>query len=174
MMAKDRYRYFRIEARELLDGLSRGVLELERAPDDRALVAGLDGMAERVAALEPPPPARAPAPEAPAGETLAPAAAAREQYQSVRVDVQELDALLGSALEASIQVSAVRRHLRQLDHAQGVVRALAEQLSARRGDGEAAPAAARLRPLVEELRRTLDATQRAAADHADLSELEIG
>jgi len=227
MTAKDRYRYFRIEARELLDGLSRGVLDLERAPDDRALVArllrlahtlkgaarvvqqpaigdlahaaedalsahrddtappvrretidallrGLDGMAERVAALEPPPPARAPAPEAPAGETLAPAAAASEQYQSVRVDVQELDALLGSALEASIQVSAVRRHLRQLDHAQGVVRALAEQLSARRGDGEAAPAAARLRPLVEELRRTLDATQRAAADHADLSELEIG
>src|SRR6266568_1582460 len=216
MTAKDRYRYFRIEARELLDGLSRGVLDLERAPDDRALVArllrlahtlkgaarvvqqpaigdlahaaedalsahrddtappvrretidallrGLDGMAERVAALEPPPPARAPAPEAPAGETLAPAAAASEQYQSVRVDVQELDALLGSALEASIQVSAVRRHLRQLDHAQGVVRALAEQLSARRGDGEAAPAAARLRPLVEELRRTLDATQRAAA-----------
>src|SRR6266702_2838140 len=127
MTAKDRYRYFRIEARELLDGLSRGVLDLERAPDDRALVArllrlahtlkgaarvvqqpaigdlahaaedalsahrddtappvrretidallrGLDGMAERVAALEPPPPARAPAPEAPAGETLALAA----------------------------------------------------------------------------------------------------
>ncbi|MEO6951284.1 MAG: response regulator [Polyangia bacterium] len=29
-MAKDPYRYFRIEARELIDGLSRGALELER------------------------------------------------------------------------------------------------------------------------------------------------
>jgi two-component system chemotaxis sensor kinase CheA len=40
-MAQDRTRYFRIEARELLDALSRGLLELERAPADRALVAKL-------------------------------------------------------------------------------------------------------------------------------------
>src|ERR1700729_1455302 len=29
-MAKDQYKYFRIEARELLEGMSRAVLELER------------------------------------------------------------------------------------------------------------------------------------------------
>src|SRR2546423_436297 len=29
-MATDRYRFFRVEARELLDGLTRGVLELEK------------------------------------------------------------------------------------------------------------------------------------------------
>ena len=40
-MTKDRYRYFRVEARELLDALSRGLLDLERAPADRALVARL-------------------------------------------------------------------------------------------------------------------------------------
>jgi two-component system chemotaxis sensor kinase CheA len=40
-MAKDRYQYFRVEARELLDGLSRGVLDLEKAPGDKALVARL-------------------------------------------------------------------------------------------------------------------------------------
>src|SRR5690242_12074798 len=40
-MIKDRYRFFRIEARELLEALSRGLLELERAPGDRALVARL-------------------------------------------------------------------------------------------------------------------------------------
>lgn len=40
-MAKDLYRYFRIEARELLDELSRGILDLEKAPDDRDLVARL-------------------------------------------------------------------------------------------------------------------------------------
>ncbi|HEX7489111.1 MAG TPA: response regulator, partial [Anaeromyxobacteraceae bacterium] len=206
----------------------RGVLELERTPDDRALVArllrlahtlkgaarvvqqpaigdlahaaedalaahrddggppvqretidallrGLDGMAARVAGLEPPPAeATVPPPEGFAGPPAAPADAVSEQYQSVRVDVHELDALLASALEASIQVAALRRQLRQLDHAQEVARALAEQLSARRGEVEGAPPMARLRPLVDELRRTLDVTQRAVTDHADLSEAEIG
>jgi two-component system, chemotaxis family, sensor kinase CheA len=38
LMAKDKYRYFRVEARELLDGLTRGILALERTPDDRAAV----------------------------------------------------------------------------------------------------------------------------------------
>jgi len=33
MMAKDRYKYFRIEARELLDGLAKGLLDLERRAD---------------------------------------------------------------------------------------------------------------------------------------------
>jgi two-component system chemotaxis sensor kinase CheA len=40
-MAKDRFQYFRVEARELLDGLSRGVLALEKAPADKDLVARL-------------------------------------------------------------------------------------------------------------------------------------
>ena len=38
-MAKDRTRYFRIEARELLEKLSTDVLELERSPADTAIVA---------------------------------------------------------------------------------------------------------------------------------------
>src|SRR5580704_3824164 len=33
-MGKDPYKYFRIEARELLDGMSRAVLELERGSGD--------------------------------------------------------------------------------------------------------------------------------------------
>jgi two-component system chemotaxis sensor kinase CheA len=40
-MAKDPYKYFRIEARDLLDGLDRGVLELEKAPSDKDLVGRL-------------------------------------------------------------------------------------------------------------------------------------
>jgi two-component system chemotaxis sensor kinase CheA len=40
-MAKDRYRYFRVEARELLDGLSRGILDLEKSPGDKGLVGRL-------------------------------------------------------------------------------------------------------------------------------------
>lgn len=35
-MAKDRYKYFRIETREILDGLSNGVMELERGGTDGA------------------------------------------------------------------------------------------------------------------------------------------
>ena len=30
-MAKDPYQYYRVEARELLDGLGRGVLEIEKS-----------------------------------------------------------------------------------------------------------------------------------------------
>ena len=37
-MAKDQYKYFRIEARELLEGLNQGVLEFERGSRDKDLV----------------------------------------------------------------------------------------------------------------------------------------
>src|ERR1700761_5890229 len=47
-MAKDQYKYFRIEARELLDGMGRAVLELEHG--DRAGSAG-EGTAEGVARI---------------------------------------------------------------------------------------------------------------------------
>ncbi len=40
-MARDPYKYFRVEARELLDGLSQGVLDLERGGANRELVARL-------------------------------------------------------------------------------------------------------------------------------------
>src|SRR5439155_1722266 len=40
-VAGDPYKYFRIEARELLEGLNRGVLDLERGLHDGELVARL-------------------------------------------------------------------------------------------------------------------------------------
>ena len=40
-MAKDPYRYFRIEARDLRDQLAKGALDLEKAPEDTAQVARL-------------------------------------------------------------------------------------------------------------------------------------
>src|SRR5690348_7948513 len=40
-MAKDPYKYFRIEAAELLDNLTRGVQELEKGAPDKSMVAGL-------------------------------------------------------------------------------------------------------------------------------------
>ena len=41
MTQKDPYKYFRIEGRELLEGLSRGILELGRGDGDRQVVGGL-------------------------------------------------------------------------------------------------------------------------------------
>ena len=40
-MTRDPYRYFRIEARELLEGLGASVLELEKAPSDKEVVGRL-------------------------------------------------------------------------------------------------------------------------------------
>jgi two-component system, chemotaxis family, sensor kinase CheA len=40
-MAKDPYKYFRVEARELLGGLSKGVLELERGALSKEVIKGL-------------------------------------------------------------------------------------------------------------------------------------
>src|ERR1035438_2050680 len=40
-MAKDPYKYYRVEAAELLDNLTRGVLELEKGVADPAMVASL-------------------------------------------------------------------------------------------------------------------------------------
>ena len=40
-MATDPYKYFRIEARELLEGLSRGILELEKGLWDKARIGRL-------------------------------------------------------------------------------------------------------------------------------------
>jgi len=40
-MAKDLYQYYRMEARELLEGLNQGVLELERGGSAKAVVGRL-------------------------------------------------------------------------------------------------------------------------------------
>jgi two-component system chemotaxis sensor kinase CheA len=232
MRPKDRYRYFRVEARELLDGLSRGVLELERSPGDRALVARLlrlahtlkgaarvvqqqtigdlahaaedalephreegsppvsaehvdallrvlDETAAAVAALGPAPapaPAPAPGPEAPppaAEPAAAPDRPPDHPFDSVRVDVRELDGLLASVLEAGVQVTTLRRQLGGLDHVEEVARALSDQLSVRRGGDGGAAALPRARALVEELRRSLGEARRALGGHADQAESEI-
>lgn len=216
-MARDRYRYFRIEARELLDALSRGILDLEKAPGDRALVARLlrhahtlkgaarvvqqqavgdlahvaedalephraegappvpreridallrvvDDIAASVAALEP-------APAGEGAEAPAPARPGGDPFESLRIDVRELDALLTAVLEAGVQVTTLRRELAGLDHVEEVARALSDQLSLRRradGGGQ------RARALVEELRRALGEARRTLSGHAGHAERELG
>lgn len=220
-MGRDKYKYFRIEAREILEGLSRGILELERAPADRAAVARLlrlahtlkgaarvvqqpaiaelahaaedvlaphrdagsppvpreavdallrtvDGMTARLAELDAPE-----APVRPEGSAREPAAPGTEAYQSLRVDLPEVDALLASALEAGVKAGALRRGLSELEHVREVTRALTDQLAPRHGEAEPAPPPARLRALVDELARALGAAQRGLASRADQTEREI-
>jgi two-component system chemotaxis sensor kinase CheA len=219
MATQDRYRYFRLEARELLDGLSRGILDLEKAPAERAIVARLlrqahtlkgaarvvrqqaigdlahaaegalgphreegappvprevvdallrivDGIAAALAALDPAPAARADA----AGAPSAADRGAEDPFQSVRVDVREMDALLASVLEAGVQVTTLRRQLGALDHVEEVARALSDQVAHRRADGGGA---VRAQALVEELRRALGETRRALSTRADHAEREL-
>jgi two-component system chemotaxis sensor kinase CheA len=220
-MAKDRYQYFRVEARELLDGLSRGVLDLEKAPGDKELVARLlrlahtlkgaarvvqlrslgdlahaaedalgphreqgsppvpqpavdallrilDEIAAGLAALDPSPAATG------AREGAAPPERPIEDaFHSVRVDVRELDELLAAVLEAGVQVTTLRRDVGALDRVDEFARALADQVSPRRGAVDPAATLPRARALVEELRRALGEARRGLAVRADHAESEI-
>ncbi len=215
-MERDRYRYFRVEARELLEALSQGVLQLEKAPADRELVArllrhahtlkgaarivqqqpiaalaheledalaphrdpdapplphggvdallrALDGISAELAAL-----GAEPQPKAPSA-----AAADEDLLRSVRLDVGELDALLESALEAGVQVTGLRRQLAELDHAGEIAHAVSDQLAADRGEPAPRAGASRLRPLLDELRRSLGGARRGLRARADEIEREI-
>jgi two-component system, chemotaxis family, sensor kinase CheA len=171
-MAKDQYRYFRIEARELLEGLNQAVLELERggtgtealgrllrlahtlkgasrvvkqpgiaecahaiedvfAPyrngheaipqehTDRVLGL-LDTIATQVASLD------GPSAEAQA-ETSRPAG--EEIFETVRVEIEEMDRLLEGVSEASVQLKALRRELDTLDSARQLAANLLDKVS---------------------------------------------
>src|SRR5271168_809986 len=163
-MAKDQYKYFRIEARELLEGLNQAVLELERdgnrqevvgrllrlahtlkgasrvvkqpgiaesahgiedvfAPhrdgcsvipkeDTNKVLALLDTIASKIATLDL-------SSVEPRKETPRPTS--EETFETVRVEIEEMDRLLESVSEASVQIRALRREQETL----GLARQLA-------------------------------------------------
>ena len=186
-MAKDPYKYFRLEARELVDGLTQGVIELEKGPfvadmfskllrlahtlkgaarvvkqpriaevahemedvlsslrdaaatptaeQAATLLRQLDEINARVRQLDPAPPVETPQPARPA--------AAEEPIETVRVELQEMDALLRDVTEAGVQLGALRRTLGALDRLQELAKLLHEQLGPRSGEqGALRPAAA--------------------------------
>jgi two-component system chemotaxis sensor kinase CheA len=161
-MSPDRYKYFRIEARELLEALTRGVLDLEKGASDvealsrllryahtlkgaarvvkqariaelshsmeevladlrehpsdasaeriRELLAAIDGMTAQLAGLgeaasapTPQPPGRAPDSHPRVSEP------ADERFESIRVEVKEMDALLRTASELGVQLTGLSR-----------------------------------------------------------------
>jgi two-component system chemotaxis sensor kinase CheA len=170
-MAKDQYKYFRIEARELLEGLSTAVLELERGERGKDLVGRLlrfahtlkgasrvvkqSGIAELTHSIED---AFAPYREghsripqelidqvlgildliaakvasldlpsaAPTGEAQTPIA--EEAFETVRVDVEEMDTLLNGVSEASVRLAALRRKVKTVERARQLAGATVEEL----------------------------------------------
>jgi two-component system, chemotaxis family, sensor kinase CheA len=216
-MTKDPYKYFRIEARELLQGLSQGTLELEKGVGGAetlvrllrlahtlkgaSRVVKLPEIAELAHAMEDAlaPFRGAPGPvsrdataavlrqvdqaeqklrqlEAPAAESKPAAAAvpkpaplsrrADDGFETVRVEIPEMDALLDSVTEVSTQVSSLRAGLQKLGHARTLAGALREQLSS--------PGASRRDELMDGLRREIQDAQRLLSVDIDQVESRIG
>lgn len=219
-MASDPYRYFRVEARELAQGLGEGVLELEtgsrepevvarllrlahtlkgaarvvrqldiadcshqieevlapmrdgsRAIDPkevRALLDLVDRIEAGVTALAPDAPPTT-SPDVP----VAPRAPAEDAFQTVRVDVQEMDELFRAVTETGAQVAALKRELAELRRLGGLSSALASRLSLRsRTD-------ARVRETTElglalDLQGGLERALAALGDRTERVEQELG
>jgi two-component system chemotaxis sensor kinase CheA len=219
-MAKDPYKYFRLESRELLAALGQGVLELEKGNRGKDLVgrilrlthtlkgaarvvkqariaelahtiedafaplreeggevpqeginqvlAMLDAIASQIALMEP---ARAEA-----IVTTAPRIS-EELFETVRVEVEEIDGLLDSASEASTQVSGLRQEFAGVARARQLADALVESLGQRRDvEPRAARSVgtnARALGLAEELRGGLTRLERNFATSIDRLEAEL-
>ena len=151
-MVKDPYKYFRIEARELLEGLNAAVLELEGGECGKGLVGRLlrfahtlkgasrvvkqSAIAELAHSIEeafiPYREGHGPIPQErtnqvlgmldmieskvvsldlpsvqPKGETRRPAT--EELFETVRVEMEEVDTLLNGVSEASVRITSLRR-----------------------------------------------------------------
>jgi two-component system chemotaxis sensor kinase CheA len=210
-MAKDLYKYFRIEARELLSGLNQGVLDLDKkgcAGDlvghllrlahtlkgaarivkqaeiaeiahalegmfgpwreqqgqlpreliDKAL-AQLDSIAGKLSLLEP---AREPAAK------QVPSSVREEVYETVRIEVEEVDALLNSVAETSIQLSALRQESEDVDRARQLADTLLEAVAQKPTAGVGLTSEqSKTRALAEELRGRLEGIGRTLSARID-------
>jgi two-component system, chemotaxis family, sensor kinase CheA len=216
-MAADPYRYFRIEARELLEQMGQGALDLEKpapspdlvsrmlrlahtlkgaarvvrqpqiaesahqleelftavrdSPDrpareqiDRVL-ALLDAMSARLAALTPAAaPATAPA-SGPAPETHEPPAP--EPLEGFRPDAADMQAVVEGVAQAQTQLGVLRPRVEQADRIRHLIELVEDQLAAIRsrdtihaGDR---PALAKALSMVDELRGRFGALDRSVA-----------
>ena len=212
-MAKDPYQYFRVEARELLDGLTQGILQLEKgasAPpsEDVArllrLAHTLKGAARVV--MQPRIAERAHTVEgilttyreselplsnsqqsellrlldeissylaaiSSLATNLTPTRLpAEEPLETLRVEIQDMDALLQTLTEAGVQLGALRKGIGDAERLHDLTRLLLELLTVRPEENRdvalaaSAPAGmARARLLAEELRSNLDHFQRSLA-----------
>jgi len=220
-VAKDPYRYFRIEARELLDGLGQGVLALEKGSGGEETVLRLlrlahtlkgasrvvkqmemarlahaveevlsphredakhltrdginellrilDSIGAEVATLEP---KGAPQPE---GGRTPPEQ--EEAFETVRVDIGEMDTLLQGVSEAGVQLASLREDIEAVERAHRLASALAEQLTSRLtaepNGTRQGPSAGKTASMAEELRTLLEHAARSLIVSADQTEREV-
>lgn len=222
-MSQDPYRYFRIEARELIEQLGKTILELEKAPSpdgiarllrvahtlkgaarvvkqteiaDRAhaleeaagsargsaaplarervdtLLALVDAMSVRLAALDAPPEKK---PNAPARE---------DAPRVARADVEDVDDLIDGLSELHAQLSPVRRALGSVERAQRLAEVLVGLSSSPRGPGtgggapavvsaDAARSERHARATAQELREVLAGLERRMSAGLDLADREL-
>jgi two-component system chemotaxis sensor kinase CheA len=250
-MGKDQYKYFRIEGRELLEGMSRVVLELERGGGEGAAEAVarilrmahtlkgasrivkqtaiadfaheiedifavyrdapgrvaeadvnralqiFDGIGAKLAAIDGPPAAGAPtavssvqpasasasrpvsssaSPADTSGQSIPSQAAARprqnalpsstrdDAFETVRIELGEVDTLLNGVTETSVQLTALRHEVENLERARRLSNSLAETF-ARHAKFETEATGyvvsrARTQSVVEELQQQLELVTR--------------
>jgi two-component system, chemotaxis family, sensor kinase CheA len=201
-VARDQYKYFRIEAREIVEGLGRGTLDLEKGTGGAELVVHMlrlahtlkgasrvvrqTKIAELAHAIEDllaPHRERGRRPvsreqigevlrlvdeistsldalDAPPSRAEAPAPIASEPLKNVRIEIEEVDRLLESVVEANVRLTSIRRDLEDLSRARRLVASLSDL----------SPPASRARSAAEELDAVIVRAERnltAGIDHAD-------
>ena len=220
-MAQDPYKYFRIEARELLDGLSRGVLDLETGlgladvlarilrqahtlkgasrvvkqpriselshaieevlapyrqgaqPLPRERINHLLGLLDEIAAClglldAPSQQLLVPAGD---GQIDIPPAAVEDGFDTVRIDVDDMDAFLYEIAEAGVHVAALRQQAAGLERSLSLATALYERMAV--ANGRQGGAADRAVSMAEELRSSLRRTQRTLISGIEKAQREI-
>jgi two-component system chemotaxis sensor kinase CheA len=217
-MSKDPYRYFRVEAKEIVEQLSRGVLDLEQGVFGKELVgqmlrlahtlkgaahvvkqAGIaslahqledilishqssdavphqqaeamlglvDGMATQLAALgaEALQPMEHPAPAAP-----------EESFETLRVDLGDMDVLLEGIAESSVRLAGLKNKLATVEHATDLAALLLSHLSAPAAGSGSERAAASLskgRAIAEDLQGLLRPLSRNLVSSVEQVEREV-
>ena len=214
-MTKDPYKYFRVEARELLEGMTQGVLELEEGSAGPDRVASLlrlahtlkgasrvvkqpaiaelahsmesvlaphrngqnrmskesvaellclaDGIATSLATLESPTERGVAAPAR---------ASSEEVFETVRVEVEEVNAVLDNLSEGSVRLTAIRQEAEGIKRARRLARLMSEQVNSRAAgtDGALSP---KIRGLGEELSTCLERLDRGLAGNLEQAEREL-
>jgi two-component system chemotaxis sensor kinase CheA len=224
-LARDPYKYFRVEARELVEQLGQGILSLDKAPLDKDLVprllrlahtlkgaarvvrqteiaeishaleekllplrdaggvAGAPLVAELLAFTD-----RASAAvrglDAPQAAEPAPAVnvenraaeqrpASDEGLRTVRVDIEDTEALIRGVTEAGIQVAALQSELSRFDELEGLT-AVIRDLLAPRGGSNGASGTLKARELMDNLRAGLTQLRQGIATGLERVDGELG
>jgi len=218
-MTTDPYKYFRVEAHELLEGLTQGALELEKGAADRAMVGSLlrlahtlkgasrvvkqPAMAEFAHGVEDilspfrdtetrvPKDLAQPmlhlldqigtgltALDHPSSGSVTPASrpASEEPLETVRVDVEEVEGVLGSLSEASVLLRKIQNEADALNHARRLASQLVEQMELSGNAPDDARDNARLRklrPMAEEVSSAIGRLARRLGPGIDEVQSEI-